>query len=276
MGVKDLALTPELTARMNRFFGDSALLRARLCEGLEGNPLGASVQSFGQATAIKYLDGGPIHSNQVFGLEADAFGSLDAILRFYRENGLRCNFQCSAHALEPEAARRLAEQQVFVTSFISTQFISTQYGVPTAAPPPPPGVTVRRLPAEEHDDCLNLFLDVFEVPREEREGFLRTERLETSQPGSRLYIASVDGVPAAAAALDIRDGIGHLTAGATLPQFRRRGCQKALIERRLADAQEEGCDLALGNAAPYSGSRHNMERAGMRTAVLGLLLTDCS
>ena len=76
--------------------------------------------------------------------------------------------------------------------------------------------------------------------------------------------------------MDIRDGIGHLTAGATLPQFRRRGCQKALIERRLADAHEEGCDLALGNAAPYSGSRHNMERAGMRTAVLGMLLTDCN
>lgn len=266
-----LTLTVELAARMNRFFQDSAVLRARLCEGLEGNPLGASVQAFGQAVAIKYLDGGPIHANQVLGLQADDLDPLDAILRFYRKDGLRCGLQCSAHALEPEAARRLAEKQVLVTGIVSTQ-----YGVPTAAPPPPPGVTVRRVPDEERDDCLHLFLDVFEVPREEREGFLRTERLESSQPGSRLYIASVDGVPAAAAALDMRDGIGHLTAGATLPQFRRRGCQKALIERRLADAQEEGCDLALGNAAPYSGSRHNMERAGMRTAVLGLLLTDCS
>lgn len=270
MGLTESTVTPELVARMNRFFQDSAVLRARLCEGLNGNPLGASVQSFGQAVAIKYLAGGPIHSSQALGLEADDLGSLDDILRFYREDGLRCELQLNAHSIEPEAARRLAERQVLVT-----RVVSTQYGVPTAAPPPPPGVTVRRLPAEEHDDCLNLFLDVFEVPREEREGFLRTERLETSQPGARLYIASVDGVPAAAAALDMRDGVGHLTAGATLPQFRRRGCQAALIKRRLADAQEEGCDLAVGNAAPYSGSRHNMERAGMRTAVLGLLLTDC-
>jgi len=270
LGVTELALTPELAARMNRFFQDSAVLRARLCKGLEGNPLGASVQALGPAVAVKYLAGGPIHSNQVLGLQADDLGPLDAILRFYREDDLRCGFQFNTHFLAPEVARRLAEKQVLVTGIVSTQ-----YGVPTAAPPPPPGVTVRCLPTEEHDDCLHLFLDVFEVPREEREGFLRTERLENSQPGTRLYIASVDGVPAAAAALDIRDGIGHLTAGATLPQFRRRGCQTALIERRLADAQEEGCDLALGNAAPYSGSRHNMERAGMRTAVLGLLLTDC-
>lgn len=266
-----LTLTVELVARINRFFGDSAVLRARLCEGLDGNPLGASVRSFGQAVALKYLDGGPIHANQVLGLEPDALGSLDAILRFYREGGLRCVLQLNAHGIEPETARRLAEQQVLVTGLVSTQC-----GVPAAAPPPPPGVTVRRVAEDALDECLHLFLDVFEVPREEREGFLRTERLESSLPGSRLYIASVDGVPAAAAALDMRDGIGHLTAGATLPQFRRRGCQKALIERRLADAHEEGCDLALGNAAPYSGSRHNMERAGMRTAVLGLLLTDCS
>jgi len=32
----------------------------------------------------------------------------------------------------------------------------------------------------------------------------------------------------------------------------------------------------VGNASPYSGSRQNMERMGMRTAVLGLVLTDCS
>ncbi len=270
MGLTDIALTTELVARMNRFFKDSAVARARLCEGLDGNPLGASVQSFGQAVAIKYLAGGPIHTNQVLGLEADDLSSLDAILRFYREDGLHCDLQLNAHFIEPDAARRLAEKQVLVTSLVSTQ-----YGAPTAAPPPPPGVTVRQVWGEAREGCLHLFLDVFEVPREEREGLLLTERLESSQPGSRLYIASVDGVPAAAAALDIRDGIGHLTAGATLPQFRRRGCQAALIQQRMADAQQEGCDLALGNAAPFSGSRHNMERAGMRTVVLGLLLMDC-
>ena len=271
-----LTLTLERVARMNRFFSDSAIVRARLCEQIEGNPLGASVQAFDQAIALKYLAGGPIHSNQVFGLGVDTLGSddlgsLDAILRFYREDGLRCDLQFDGHSLEPDAASRLAEKGLLVTRVVSTQF-----GVPAPAPPPPPGVMVRRVIGEALEDCFQLFMDVFEVLPEEREEILLTERVENSQPGSRLYIASVDGVPAAAAALDIRDGVGHLTAGATLPQFRRRGCQKALIERRLADAHEEGCDLALGNAAPYSGSRHNMERAGMRTAVLGLLLTDCS
>ena len=247
------------------------MLRARLCAGLDGNPLGASVQEFGPATAVKYLDGGFIHASRVFGLALDDLDSLDAILRFYREDGLRCDFHLSDQSIEPETALRLAAKSLLVTGLVSTQ-----YGVPTAAPPPPPGVTVRRAEGAAREECFQLFMDVFEVPPEEREGVLLTERPENSLPGSRLYIASVDGVPAAAASMDIRDGIGHLTAGATLPQFRRRGCQAALIQRRLADALEEGCDLAVGNAAPYSSSRQNMERAGMRTALLGLLVTDCS
>lgn len=271
MDLTSLTLTAELAARMSRFFRDSAVRRARLCEGLAGNPLGASVQSFGPAVAIKYRDGGPIHSNQVFGLEPDALGSLDAILRFYREDGLRCEFPLGVHFLEPDVARLLAEKQV-----LGTGLVSTQYAAPSGAPPPPPGVTVRRVTDDAREECFDLFMDVFEVPPQEREGILLTERLENSLPGSRLYIASADGVPAAAASMDIRDGVGHLTAGATLPQFRRRGCQAALIQQRLADALDEGCDLAVGNAAPFSGSRQNMERAGMRTAVLGLLLTDCS
>ena len=266
-----LTLTEKLAARMNRFYWDSAVLRARLCEGLDGNPLGGSVQEFGHAVAIKYLDGGSIHANRVFGLGVDDLSPLDAILHFYREDGLRCDFQLNDQSIEPETALRLAEKSLLVT-----RSISTQYGVPTAAPPPPLGVTVRRADGAVREECFQLFMDVFEVSAEEREGILLTERLENSQPGSHLYIALVDGVPAAAASMDIRDGIGHLTSGATLPQFRRRGCQAALIQRRLADALEEGCDLAVGNAMPYSGSRQNMERAGMRTALLGLKVTDCS
>jgi len=270
LAVTEIALTPELAARMNRFFKDSAVLRSQICEGVGGNPLGASRETFGQAVALKYLDGGPIHANQVLGLGADDLGHLDAILGFYREDGLSCGLQFDGLGIEPEVATRLAEKRVLVTGVVSTQF-----GAPTAAPLVPLGVTVRRADGAAREECFQLFMDVFEVSAEEREGILLTERLENTQPGSRLYIASVDGVPAAAAAMDVRDGIGHLTAGATLPAFRRRGCQAALIQRRLADALEEGCDLAVGNAAPYSGSRQNMERAGMRTAVLGLVLTDC-
>ena len=271
MAVTEIPLTIDLAARMNRFFRDSAVLRTRLCEGMDGNPLGGSMKSFGSAIALKYLDGGPIHANQVIGLGPDDLDQIDDILCFYRDDGLRCGLQLDNYFVESETALLLAEKKVLMTGLVSTQF-----GAPMPAPAPPPGVTVRRADGGAMEEGFQLFMDVFDVSPEEREGILLTERLENSQPGSRLYIASVDGVPAAAATMDVRAGIGHLTAGATLPDLRRRGCQAALIQRRLADALEEGCDLVVGNASPYSGSRQNMERMGMRTAVLGLVLTDCS
>lgn len=266
----DLVLTSDMVSRINRFFVASNVARARLCAELDGNPMGARVETFGDAVAIRYHAGGPMHNNQAFGLETEGLTHLDDILRFYRDDGLRGSIQLNTLSIEPETARSLAERQVFATGFISSQ-----YGRPIPQFETPTGVTVRRVTGDSLDQCLNVLVDGFGMPPEQREETLLTGKLESNQPGARLYLACIEGVPAAAAALDIRDGIGFLVAGSTLPQFRNRGCQTALIRHRLAEAAEAGCDIVVGNAAPYSSSRHNMERAGMSTAVLGLLLTDC-
>ena len=85
------------------------------------------------------------------------------------------------------------------------------------------------------------------------------------QPGWRLYLAERDGVPAAAAALVIEDGIGCLAAASTLPAFRRRGCQTALIRRRISDAAAAGCrEVCSLTAEPVS--RRNLERCGLELA----------
>ncbi len=85
------------------------------------------------------------------------------------------------------------------------------------------------------------------------------------QPGWRLYVAELDGVPAAAAALVIEDGIACLAAASTLPAYRRRGCQTALVRRRISDAAAAGCrEVCSLTAQPVS--RRNLERAGLRLA----------
>ena len=85
------------------------------------------------------------------------------------------------------------------------------------------------------------------------------------QPGWRLYLAEVDGVPAAAAALVAADGIGLLAAASTLPAFRGRGCQSSLIRRRVSDAAAAGCrEVCALTADPVS--RRNLERCGLELA----------
>src|SRR5215813_3712335 len=84
--------------------------------------------------------------------------------------------------------------------------------------------------------------------------------------GARLYLATVDGRPAAAGALFVHDGIGHLANASTMPGYRRLGCQTALIERRLQDAPAVGCSRASVVATWDSQSHRNLARAGFRTA----------
>jgi GNAT superfamily N-acetyltransferase len=55
-----------------------------------------------------------------------------------------------------------------------------------------------------------------------------------------------------------------LGGAATLPEFRCRGVQRALIESRLAVATRAGCELAVVTADPGSSSGRNAERTGFQ------------
>lgn len=81
-------------------------------------------------------------------------------------------------------------------------------------------------------------------------------------PAFGRYLAHVNGHRAGGAGLYVGDGIGFLCGAATLPPYRRRGVQAALLRRRLADATAAGCDLAVVTTAPGSKSQQNVQRHG--------------
>lgn len=89
-------------------------------------------------------------------------------------------------------------------------------------------------------------------------------RIYATASGMTCFIAELDGQPAAAAALSIQDGVAILAGASTIPDFRSRGLQTALLHARLAHAARIGCDLAMMAALPGSGSQRNAERRGFR------------
>ena len=82
----------------------------------------------------------------------------------------------------------------------------------------------------------------------------------------RLYLARIDGDPAGAALLSLDGDIGYLANASTLPAFRGRGVQTALIARRIADAASAGCETVCSGTAFGSQSQRNLERAGLQVA----------
>jgi hypothetical protein len=95
---------------------------------------------------------------------------------------------------------------------------------------------------------------------------LNMARLSGQVEGQRLFLAEIDGVPVAAGALGLADGIAHLAGASTVPAGRRRGAQLALLDHRLRYAAAHGCEIALMGALPGSGSQRNAERHGFRIA----------
>jgi GNAT superfamily N-acetyltransferase len=97
------------------------------------------------------------------------------------------------------------------------------------------------------------------------EAIERTRRCAEIE-GARLYLATVDGTAAAAAVLFLAGDVAYLANASTLEAHRRRGCQGALIGRRLADGAAAGCRRACTLTTWGSQSHANMARAGFRTA----------
>jgi GNAT superfamily N-acetyltransferase len=82
----------------------------------------------------------------------------------------------------------------------------------------------------------------------------------------RFYLAFVGPEVAGGAAVAAHKGVGGLFGASTLPAFRRRGVQSALLAERLRWARTQGCDMVVSIAQPASASQRNIERFGFRVA----------
>lgn len=76
----------------------------------------------------------------------------------------------------------------------------------------------------------------------------------------RRYV--VDGRLAGVATARLDADVAQLCGAATLPAFRRRGVLAALLRRRLSDAFQHECDLAVMTTQPGSTSQENGHRQG--------------
>ncbi len=87
-------------------------------------------------------------------------------------------------------------------------------------------------------------------------------------PGSLAFVAEMDGqLVATGAGLIIPEHkiVGLYGAG-TLNEYRRRGLQTAMLERRMQAAAEAGCEYAVIVTLGGTTSQRNAERLGFRVA----------
>ncbi len=113
---------------------------------------------------------------------------------------------------------------------------------------------------EDADAALQIICAVFFVPREPM------ARWTTLNPAAQIYVASVNGRPAAALATLRHDGVVGVYHVATLPFARRQGIAGNLLILALHEAIEAGCTTATLTATPEA--RHIYAQLGFSTCGL--------
>jgi GNAT superfamily N-acetyltransferase len=142
---------------------------------------------------------------------------------------------------------------------------------PEVASPSVSGVSVELATPAEWDTWMDIAVDAFtnldgtgSVPPDtlEREHLRAILGEMMGVPGFIRYLARVEGEAVGEAAMRIDGDLAQLAGAGTRPHARGRGVQKALLQRRLADARSAACTLAIVTTAPGTRSQDNAMRRG--------------
>jgi len=126
---------------------------------------------------------------------------------------------------------------------------------------------IEQVGPEWADEFTRLWLDAFGVPAE----LGSIASASVGRDGWTHYLGFDGDVPVTIGATRIVDGVAWLGFGGTVPSHRGRGGQSAMFARRLRDARDAGCRLAItetGTETPEmpNASYRNMVRAGFSLA----------
>jgi len=238
--------------------------RMAAIESREGNPEGIEIGRFGNSVCL-YSKTMPWPSfNAVKGLRDDDVDHLDAIVAFYAERDRKAKFEIVPGLSGPALLEALAKRGFYQSGFHTSMYVDLmEFDV--RGEENEDRVVIKEIAEDGFEayaaiHCRGTGLSDDGIPHVARNNKVLYGRL-----GWKFYLAFVDETPAAASVMHMADDVASLTFAATLPQFRSMGLQQKLLLRRLAEAAQNGCRLAVSQCAFLSQSQRNMERVGMRT-----------
>jgi GNAT superfamily N-acetyltransferase len=228
-----------------------------------GNPEGVEVETFGDAVALYAKTMPWPQFNAVKGISEREVPLLDEIIRFYDDRGRPPQFEITPGNGTRALFRALHDRGYAQSGFHATLYRSMSHDDDSGGGRTE-SVRVRELQVADatlyatiHCRGTGLGDDGIDPVRRNNEVLMRRE-------GWRFFAAEAEEEdPAAVGVMFMKDRTASLTFATTLPAYRGRGLQSALLRERIAVAVATGCELIVGQAAFASQSYRNMERAGM-------------
>jgi len=223
------------------------------------------------AGGIAFFGGVDYPVNQIVGMgfEGEVTGEqMDRVQEFFRSRGVASTVVVSPLAHESLRAL-LGERGYRIAEFNSVLIRRID---PTEPFTIAPGIIVERVTPETLKPWMSAIAQGFAqeivVAEEVFGGF-------ASLPGALAFLARIEGkvVGGCGGRIIPEARMAAFFGTATVPGYRRRGVQSALIAQRLHEAALAGCEYAVVSTHPGSGSQRNMERRGFRLAYTKCVMT---
>ena len=219
---------------------------------------GLTVPAFGRKLnhVVGFGMGGPVSED-----------GLAAVERLCSEKCLPIEIDLCPHA-DATALEVLARRGYTVNGWINSYVrILTESDLQEAYIP---GIQIYRVSPERSDEFPSISVAGYKDGGRPELLLETLARCAVLRPDTDLYFAYIDGKIAGSAGLALIETSGgrvaHLYIDSTLPEYRGRGIQAALLKARLSDARKAGYDVASVAARPTSVSSRNIERAGFSLA----------
>jgi ribosomal protein S18 acetylase RimI-like enzyme len=262
-------------ATRSGLFASASLVRR--VEAAEAHTLASIVSTPGAAeawvspvaggVALFRSHGSPFNKVVGLGFEPLPDAELAQIEQGYAARRAPAQFEVATYA-EPALTNSLIARGYQLTGFEIV--LARALDEPLA--PSPENVKVRCAEARERERWIEVLVDGGLVPAAgetppQHDAFDRAaiEGAYKDMSGSAAvvpWLALLDDHIVCGAGLAVHDGIAQLCGAATLPAFRRRGVQNALLTARLTAARANGCELAVVTTQPGSKSQQNAQRVG--------------
>ena len=185
----------------------------------------------------------------------------------YRQNGITRFFLSTLH--EP------SEEALSATGLVPARgWRLFRRSLASSGPEVSTDVSIQRVSSGRAKDFAEIVSDAFDLGDASRPMLAKLPDAK----GWYLFQAEIDGKVAGTGALYIADRLAWTDFGATSPEQRNKGVQKALLSHRIAFARQKGCQEILtctGESVPGEAqiSYHNIQKSGFREAELLLNYT---
>lgn len=225
-----------------------------------GNPEGVEVKRFGHAVAF-YSEKMPWPMfNTIKGVCTDDIDCIDDMIDYYSARSRKAQFEIVPSQVDNKLLQALSKR-----GFHQSGFHTSMYGQADDTPDDKDnGVHIKQLTEADFTDYAVIHCRSTGLPDDGIPHVADNNRILYRRPGWKYFMALIDESPAAVGVMYSNRSIASFTFAGTLPTYRNKGCQQALLRRRIREAAADGCDYVVSQAGFLTQSHRNMEKVGMR------------